>query len=67
MARIVIDRVDRKWAAGKIVEKKNDPKVADDVLLRKAAPKQMMSDVELLDLQSAASLESIRIKMGLKE
>jgi len=67
VARIVIDRVDTKWSAGRIVEKIIDPKVADDVILRKTAPKMTISTQERLDLQSAASLESIRLKMGLKE
>jgi len=67
MARIVIERADRQWAAGKIVEKKRDPKVTDDVVLRKAAVKKTTSDEERLDLQSAATLELIRFKMGLKE
>lgn len=31
VAKIVIDRVDRKWSAGKVVLKKSDPRVADDV------------------------------------
>jgi len=31
VAKIVIDRADRKWAAGKIVLKKVDPRGADDV------------------------------------
>jgi len=31
VAKIVIDRTDRKWAAGKVVLKKVDPRVADDV------------------------------------
>lgn len=31
VAKIVIDRADRKWSAGKVVLKKNDPRVADDV------------------------------------
>lgn len=31
VAKIVIDRADRKWAAGKVVLKKVDPRVADDV------------------------------------
>jgi hypothetical protein len=31
VAKIVIDRSDRKWAAGKVVLKKTEPRVADDV------------------------------------
>ncbi len=31
VAKIVIDRADSKWAAGKVVLKKVDPRVADDV------------------------------------
>ena len=31
VAKIVIDRSDRKWSAGKVVLKKTDPRVADDV------------------------------------
>lgn len=31
IAKIVIDRSDRKWSAGKVVLKKQDPRVADDV------------------------------------
>jgi Ca-activated chloride channel homolog len=30
VAKIVIDRIDRSWAAGKIVLRKSDPRVADD-------------------------------------
>ena len=30
VAKIVIDRADRKWSAGKVVLKKMDPRVADD-------------------------------------
>ena len=30
VAKIVIDRADRSWAAGKVVLKKTDPRVADD-------------------------------------
>ena len=31
VAKIVVDRADRKWSAGKVVLKKTDPRVADDV------------------------------------
>jgi vacuolar-type H+-ATPase subunit I/STV1 len=31
VAKVVIDRADRKWSAGKVVLKKTDPRVADDV------------------------------------
>jgi HEAT repeat protein len=31
VSKIVVDRADRKWAAGKIVLKRRDPRVADDV------------------------------------
>jgi myosin heavy subunit len=31
VAKIVIDRSDRKWSAGKVVLKKTDPRVSDDV------------------------------------
>ena len=31
VAKIVVDRADRKWAAGKVVLKKTNPRVADDV------------------------------------
>jgi hypothetical protein len=31
VAKIQIDRSDRKWSAGKVVLKKSDPRVADDV------------------------------------
>ncbi len=31
VAKIVVDRTDKRWAAGKIVLKKVDPRVADDV------------------------------------
>jgi hypothetical protein len=31
VAKIVVDRSDRKWSAGKVVLKKTDPRVADDV------------------------------------
>ena len=31
VAKTVVDRADRKWSAGKIVLKKTDPRVADDV------------------------------------
>jgi hypothetical protein len=31
VAKIVIDRSDRKWSAGKVVLKKTEPRVADDV------------------------------------
>ena len=68
VAKIVIDRADRKWAAGKVVLKKSDPKVADDVSNAKPmAPRKTISSEERLDLQSAANLELIRFKMGLKE
>ncbi len=30
VAKVIVDRADRKWAAGKVVLKKTDPKVADD-------------------------------------
>jgi hypothetical protein len=33
VAKIAIDRVDRKWSAGKVVEKRESPRVADDVIL----------------------------------
>jgi hypothetical protein len=31
VARIVLDRTDRRWSAGKVVLKKSEPRVADDV------------------------------------
>jgi len=31
VAKIVVDKADRKWSAGKVVLKKTDPRVADDV------------------------------------
>jgi hypothetical protein len=31
VAKILIDRLDRKWSAGKVFQKKSDPLVADDV------------------------------------
>ncbi|MBI4565002.1 MAG: hypothetical protein HY716_09960 [Planctomycetes bacterium] len=31
VAKIVIDRVDSKWSAGRVVLKKEDPRIADDV------------------------------------
>jgi Ca-activated chloride channel family protein len=70
VAKIVIDRADRKWSAGRIVLKKSDPKVADDVdnLLRPPDPvRRPMSTQERLDLESAANLEAIRMKMGQKQ
>ena len=68
VATIVIDRAEAAWAAGKIVNKKRDPKVFDDVTREKAsAPRQTLSPEERLDLQSAANLDLIRAKMGLKE
>jgi hypothetical protein len=68
VAKIVIDRAEAAWSGGKMVLRKGDPKVSDDVTLEKPAPpKKTMSTEESLDQQSAASLESIRIKMGQKE
>jgi hypothetical protein len=42
VAKIVIDRADRSWAAGKVVLKKTDPRVADDASnhIFVAAPRQ---------------------------
>jgi hypothetical protein len=31
VARIIVDRADRKWSAGKVTLRKSDPKVGDDV------------------------------------
>jgi Ca-activated chloride channel family protein len=71
VAKIVIDRADRKWSAGKIVLKKADPKVGDEVsnhvLVSCAAPERPLSEQERLDLESKASLQSIRLKMRMKE
>jgi hypothetical protein len=68
VAKIVIDRVDAAWAAGKIVLKKSDPKVADDVTKEGVRPpRKTISTEERLDLQSEASLESIRLKMRSNE
>jgi hypothetical protein len=35
VAKVVIDRVDRKWSAGKIVYKQLEPKIGDDVDIEK--------------------------------
>jgi Ca-activated chloride channel family protein len=68
IARIVIDRAEAVWAAGKIGWKKSDPKVSDDVTQEAPArPTKTLSAEERLDQQSAANLDSIRYKMGLKE
>jgi hypothetical protein len=69
VAKIVIDRADAAWAAGKIVLKKSDPKVADNVTKEQAATprKKTISTEERLDLQSEANLESIRLKMRSNE
>jgi hypothetical protein len=42
VAKIVVDRADRKWSAGKVVLKKTDPRVADDASnhIFVSAPKQ---------------------------
>ena len=38
VTKAVIDRVDRKWSAGKVVQKKSDPRVGDDASSRVSAP-----------------------------
>lgn len=38
VTKVVIDRVDRKWSAGKVVQKKLDPRVGDDASKRVSAP-----------------------------
>ncbi|HLY75601.1 MAG TPA: VIT domain-containing protein [Planctomycetota bacterium] len=68
VARILIDRAEAAWAAGKIILKEGDPKVSDQVTReRTVPPRKTISAEDRLDRQSAASLESIRAKMGLKE
>ncbi|HLY08698.1 MAG TPA: VIT domain-containing protein [Planctomycetota bacterium] len=67
-ARIVIDRTDRKWAVGKIFEKKSDPRVGDVVTgLKPPASQKSRSTEERLDFESGANVELIRLKMGLRE
>jgi len=68
IAKIEIDRVDRKWASGKIQQRSRDPKVGDDVsnagLLR---PQVREVPVEQdADRQSLDNLRRIRAKMGIR-
>jgi hypothetical protein len=70
VAKIVIDRADRKWAAGKIVLKKGDPQVGDDVSnhIFISGPRSSSACEAAVPVdESKASLERIRAKMGLKE
>lgn len=57
VATIVIDRTDRKWSAGKIVNKKSIPRVADDVL-RRASP--LARPPSPLSEKSADALKDLR-------
>jgi hypothetical protein len=59
VARILVDRTDRKWSAGKVILKKSDPKVGDDAsnhILVSAARGQRPS----LSKSSAEELRAIR-------
>jgi hypothetical protein len=70
VAKIVIDRADRKWAAGKIVLKKGDPQVGDDVSnhIFISGPRATSACEAAVPVdESKANLERIRAKMGLKE
>ncbi|HZE95391.1 MAG TPA: VIT domain-containing protein [Planctomycetota bacterium] len=70
IARIVIDRADRKWAAGKIALKKGDPRVGDEVsnhiFISGPRPAFACETAVPVD-ESKAGLERIRTKMGLRE
>lgn len=69
VAKIVIDRADRKWAAGKIVLKKVDPRLGDDVSnhIFVPAPRETSACEAAVPVdESKANLERIRAKMGLK-
>jgi Ca-activated chloride channel family protein len=72
VAKIVIDRADRKWSAGKVILKKSDPRVGDDVsnhifVSRPPVPPPPLSEDQRLDLESRSALRSIRAKMEMKE
>jgi Ca-activated chloride channel family protein len=76
VATIVIDRADRKWAAGKIVLRKTDPRMGDEVSnhffvsgTRLGIAESPRPDPESarLDQSSRENLKAIRAKMGLRE
>jgi len=61
VAKIVIDRSDRKWAAGKVVLKKGEPRVGDDVSNHifvsgpRAGGKVLSSDGDRARMQASAA------------
>jgi DNA-binding transcriptional MerR regulator len=64
-AKVVIDRSDRKWSAGKVVLKKSDPRVGDNVsnhiyVSGPLAAVQVVPRVPLLPQPSTDELRSIR-------
>lgn len=64
VAKLVIDRLDRKWAAGKIVHQAQAPRVGDDASnLIVPTPPADLPEAERLDRESLRGIREMRAKL----